>query len=68
MTFKAVFPGILAGDQSGDGRPEAIEAVFVLQHTDFVRRCQRFAVGPRHCQWQENHDSDAVIGVWGEGL
>ena len=27
MTFKAVFPDILARDRSGHGRPEAIEAV-----------------------------------------
>jgi hypothetical protein len=27
MTFKAVFPDILARDQSGHGRPEASEAV-----------------------------------------
>jgi hypothetical protein len=27
MTFKAVFPDILARDQSGQGRPEAGEAV-----------------------------------------
>jgi hypothetical protein len=27
MTFKAVFPDILARDQSGQGRPEASEAV-----------------------------------------
>jgi hypothetical protein len=27
MTFKAVFPDILARDQSGHGRPEAVEAV-----------------------------------------
>jgi hypothetical protein len=42
MTFKAVFPDILARDRSGHGRPEAIEAVFVLQHTDFANRYQRF--------------------------
>jgi hypothetical protein len=27
MTFKAVFPDILARDRSGQGRPEASEAV-----------------------------------------
>jgi hypothetical protein len=27
MTFKAVFPGIQARDRSGQGRPEASEAV-----------------------------------------
>jgi hypothetical protein len=27
MTFKAVFPDILARDRSGHGRPEAVEAV-----------------------------------------
>ena len=43
MTFKAVFPDILARDRSGHGRPEAIEAVFVLQHTDLPSRCQPFA-------------------------
>ncbi|HEX9360035.1 MAG TPA: hypothetical protein VF922_00615 [Bradyrhizobium sp.] len=66
MTFKAAFPDIVARDRSGHGRPEAIKAVFVPQHTDFVRRYQRFAAGPRHRLAAQNRDSDLVIAVWGE--
>src|ERR1700681_1711088 len=42
MTFKAVFPDILARDRSGHGRPLGQRSGFGLQHTDFAGRCQRF--------------------------
>jgi hypothetical protein len=42
MTFKAVFPDILARDRSGQGRPFGQRSGFGLQHTDFADLCQRF--------------------------
>jgi len=34
MTFKAVFPDILARDRSGHGRPGGQRSGFGLQHTE----------------------------------
>ena len=45
MTFKAVFPDILARDRSGTWASRGQRSGFGLQHTDFAARCQRFT-GP----------------------
>jgi hypothetical protein len=49
MTFKAVFPDILARDRSGHGRPSGQRSGFGLQHTDFADLCQRFTPLKRRC-------------------
>jgi hypothetical protein len=43
MTFKAVFLNFLAFGRSGHRVQAAKSGGFGLQHTDFARRCQRFA-------------------------
>src|SRR5204863_3862209 len=55
MTFKAVFPDILARDRSGHGRPEASEAVsgcniLILPRDASILRAQRRAREmPKNC-------------------
>src|SRR3954454_12401795 len=43
MTFKAVFLNLWPSAQSGHRVQGAKSGGFGLQHTDFARRCQRFA-------------------------
>ena len=43
MTFKAVFPEFLAPGQIRASARSGRKGGFGLQHTDFARRCQRFA-------------------------
>jgi hypothetical protein len=44
MTFKAAFLNFWPSADPDMGVRTANQAVFGLQHTDFARRCQRFAV------------------------
>ncbi|NOJ47996.1 hypothetical protein [Bradyrhizobium archetypum] len=44
MTFKAAFLNFWPSADPDVGVRTANQAVFGLQHTDFARRCQRFAV------------------------